>query len=217
MGGIVSVAARRRIRRRRARGLQVTQAAVDQALDQHRAQHHGAAHPAAHGQRLVQHPPHPQDAEHAFSGVVSSEPVSPEQHWHIDSPHEATEHLPAHAINVLIALTDLPLAMGPTEFACGSHLLTNHLANPTLVSDQLVYQHAETSPVLLVNGTCKATPEYCSSTMSEGSCLIFDDRILHRGMANRSGSTRRIAYFSYRRKDYLPYTHFESPRSVFDA
>jgi len=158
-----------------------------------------------------------QDAEHAFSGVVSSEPVSPEQHWHIDSPHEATEHLPAHAINVLIALTDLPLAMGPTEFACGSHLLTNHLANPTLVSDQLVYQHAETSPVLLVNGTCKATPEYCSSTMSEGSCLIFDDRILHRGMANRSGSTRRIAYFSYRRKDYLPYTHFESPRSVFDA
>ncbi|HIG60191.1 MAG TPA: hypothetical protein EYQ22_04795 [Gammaproteobacteria bacterium] len=158
-----------------------------------------------------------QDAEHAFSGVVSSEPVSPEQHWHIDSPHEATEHLPAHAINVLIALTDLPLVMGPTELARGSHVLSNHLANPTLVSDQLVYQHAGTSPVLLVNGACEAEPEYCSSAMSAGSGLIFDDRILHRGMANLSANTRHVAYFSYRRKGYLPYTHFESPRSIFDS
>ena len=33
-----------------------------------------------------------EDAEPSFSGVVSSEPGSPAQHWHIDSPHEAPEH-----------------------------------------------------------------------------------------------------------------------------
>ena len=49
-----------------------------------------------------------EDAEHAFSGVVSSDPGSPAQDWHTDSPHVSAEHLPAHAINVLVALHDIP-------------------------------------------------------------------------------------------------------------
>ena len=43
-----------------------------------------------------------------------------------------------------------PLAMGPTELASGSHRLTNHLRNPALVSDELVYQHETTGPEQLV-------------------------------------------------------------------
>ena len=158
-----------------------------------------------------------EDAEHSFSGVVSSEPGSPAQYWHTDSPHVASEHRAAHAINVLVALHDVPMAMGPTECARGSHFLTNHLSNPSLVLDELIYQHAGTSPELLVKGTQCRVPESCASWMAVGSCLVFDDRILHRGLANRSDNIRHVAYFSYRRRGYFANTHFESQRSVFDA
>jgi hypothetical protein len=158
-----------------------------------------------------------EDAEPSFSGVVSSEPRTPAQHWHIDSPHEAREHRPAHAINVLLALHDTPLSMGPTECARGSHLLTNHLSNPLLVRDELVYQHSGTTPECLVKGTQSPVPESFASPMAVGSCLIFDDRLLHRGLANGSDSMRHVAYFSYRRQGYCTNTHFESQRSVFQA
>jgi hypothetical protein len=157
-----------------------------------------------------------EDAEHSFSGVVSSDPGSPAQCWHTDSPHVSPEHRRPHAINVLVALHDVPMVMGPTECARGSHLLTNHLDNPCLVLEQLIYQHPGTSPESLVRGTGCRVPESCASSLSAGSCLVFDDRILHRGMANRSGEIRHVAYFSYRLKGYSANTHFESQRSVFD-
>ncbi len=158
-----------------------------------------------------------EDAEHSFSGVVFSEPGSPAQYWHTDSPHVAPEHRAAHAINVLVALHDVPMAMGPTECARGSHVLTNHLSNSSLVLDELIYQQAGTSPELLVKGTHCRVPESCVSWMAAGSCLVFDDRILHRGRVNQSDDTRHVAYFSYRRRGYIGDTHFESQRSVFDA
>lgn len=157
-----------------------------------------------------------EDAEHSFSGVVFSEPDTPAQYWHTDSPHTAPEHRPAHAINVLLALHDVPMIMGPTECARGSHFLTNHLANQALALDELIYQHAGTSPESLVQDAQRNIPESCTEAMAIGSCLMFDDRILHRGLANRSGDTRHIAYFSYRSKGYAENTHFESQRSVYD-
>jgi hypothetical protein len=156
-----------------------------------------------------------EDAEHSFSGVVSSEPGSPAQHWHTDSPHEAPEHLQAHALNVLVALHEVPLAMGPTECARGSHVLTNHLHNPSLVLAQLIYQHAGTSPKTLVAGSAPPAPECHATAMSAGTCLIFDDRLLHRGLANDADAVRHVGYFSYRRAGYSVNTHFESQQSVF--
>jgi hypothetical protein len=157
------------------------------------------------------------DAEHSFSGVVTSEPGSPAQQWHTDSPHEVPEHVAPHALNVLVALHDLPKAMGPTECARGSHVLTNHLGNPSLVIERLIYQHEGTTPESLVAGTRHAVPERCASPMAAGSCLVFDDRLLHRGLANGSDAERHVAYFSYRKSGYTTNTHFESPRSLFDS
>ena len=157
------------------------------------------------------------DAEYSFSGVVYSDPGSPAQCWHIDSPHVSEDHLPAHALNVMIALHDTPLAMGPTEIARGSHRLTNHLQNRALVSDELVYQHETTVPEQLVTNTEQAVPKGFSSAMTAGSCLIFDDRVLHRGLGNASDSRRSIVYFAYRQAGYSENTHFEAQRSVYDA
>ena len=158
-----------------------------------------------------------EDAEHSFSGVVYSDPGSPAQCWHIDSPHVSTDHLPPHALNVMVALHDTPLAMGPTEIARGSHRLTNHLRNLALVSDELVYQHETTVPEQLVNEAEQAVPSGISSALTAGSCLIFDDRILHRGLGNASDSRRSMVYFSYRQAGYRENTHFEAQRSVYDA
>ena len=155
------------------------------------------------------------DAEHSFSGVVSSEPQSPAQEWHIDSPHESPGHLPPHAINVLVALHDISMTMGPTEFAIGSHRLTNHHGNTALVPDELIYQHAQTSPAGLVQDTETPVPQCHASDVTAGTCLVFDDRLLHRGLANDSDATRHVAYFSYRKKGYVGDTHFESTRSVY--
>ena len=158
-----------------------------------------------------------EDAEHSFSGVVYSEPGSPAQCWHIDSPHVSADHLPPHALNVMVALHDTPLAMGPTELARGSHRLTNHLQNPALVSDELVYQHEATVPEQLVANTEQAVPEGFTSALAAGSCLIFDDRILHRGLGNASTSRRSMVYFSYRQAGYRENTHFEAQRSIYKA
>ena len=158
-----------------------------------------------------------EDAKHSFSGVVYSDPGSPAQCWHIDSPHVSADHLPPHALNVMIALHDTPLAMGPTEIARGSHRLTNHLQNPALVSDELAYQRETTVPEQLVANPEQVVPEGFSSALAAGSCLIFDDRILHRGLGNASDSRRSMVYFSYRQRGYSENTHFEAQRSIYDA
>ncbi|MCX7054823.1 MAG: phytanoyl-CoA dioxygenase family protein [Proteobacteria bacterium] len=162
------------------------------------------------------------DARPSFCGVVFSRPGSPAQQWHIDSPHEAAEARPAHAVNVLLALADIPLAAGPTEVARGTHLLTNHLQRPWLDRDSLLYQlETEVTPAALrpPGPVEDATTQSAVQAMAAGDCLIFDDRILHRGLANASEQERWVAYFSYLRPrpglDEIADTHFESSRSLF--
>ena len=165
------------------------------------------------------------DARPSFCGVVFSRPGSPAQQWHIDSPHEAAEPRTAHAVNVLVALADIPLAAGPTEVARGTHLLTNHLQRPWLDRDSLLYQ-SETEKVtpatLRQPGQAEdAATQPVAQAMAAGDCLIFDDRILHRGLANASQQERWVAYFSYLRPrpglEEIADTHFEATRSLFGS
>jgi hypothetical protein len=156
------------------------------------------------------------DAEHSFSGVVFSDPDSPAQCWHIDSPHLSPAHRPAHALNVMLALHDIPMNMGPTEYARGSHVLTNHLCNPSLQPEKLTYQDTGTCPEWLVKDTEHEVPESFATELAAGFCQVFDDRLLHRGLANLSKKVRYVAYFSYRQKGYSSNTHFESRQSVFN-
>jgi hypothetical protein len=164
------------------------------------------------------------DARPSFCGVVFSRPGSPAQQWHIDSPHESAEARPAHAVNVLLALADIPLAAGPTEVARGTHLLTNHLQRPWLDRDNLLYQsETEITPAILRQTRQDVDePEQPDvQAMAAGDVLMFDDRILHRGLANGSGQERWVAYFSYLRPrpglEEIADTHFEASRSLFDS
>ena len=49
-------------------------------------------------------------------------------------------------------------AYGPHRDSEGAHRLTNHLQNPALVSDELVYQHETTVPEQLVANLSKQCP-----------------------------------------------------------
>lgn len=163
------------------------------------------------------------DARPAFCGVVFSRPGAPAQQWHIDSPHESPEHRPAHALNVLVALADIPPEAGPTELARGSHRLTNHLARGGLVHDELVYQgDTEIAPERLApagDGWDPAAARTGARAMRAGDAVFFDDRILHRGLANQSTAERWVAYFGYLRPrpgmEAVADTHFEATRSLF--
>jgi hypothetical protein len=162
------------------------------------------------------------DARPSFCGVVFSRPGSPAQQWHIDSPHEAAELRPAHAVNVLLALADIPLAAGPTEVARGTHRLTNHLQRTGLDRDDLLYQSSnEITPAILRQAALTDVDAALSGAqaMAAGDCLMFDDRILHRGLANASTNERWVAYFSYLRPrpglEQVSDTHFEATRSLF--
>lgn len=165
------------------------------------------------------------EARPSFCGVVFSRPGSPAQQWHIDSPHEAAEQRAAHAVNVLVALADIPLSAGPTEVARGTHLLTNHLQRTWLDRESLLYQGATervTPATLLQPGQAEdAATQPVAQAMAAGDCLIFDDRILHRGLANASQQERWVAYFSYLRPrpglEDIADTHFEATRSLFGA
>eukprot|EP00316_Scyphosphaera_apsteinii_P005915 CAMPEP_0119317028 /NCGR_PEP_ID=MMETSP1333-20130426/41668_1 /TAXON_ID=418940 /ORGANISM="Scyphosphaera apsteinii, Strain RCC1455" /LENGTH=278 /DNA_ID=CAMNT_0007322839 /DNA_START=152 /DNA_END=988 /DNA_ORIENTATION=- len=168
-----------------------------------------------------------QDVLPSFCGVVFSRPGSPAQQWHIDSPHEAVDHRPAHALNVLVALADIPSEAGPTEVAYGSHLLTNHLRSHWLCRDNLLYQteteitpdalgEANTHSLSFRDTTSFNRSHYNLQSMRAGDCLVFDDRILHRGLANRSSADRWVAYFAYfrPRAGLIEETHFEASRSL---
>lgn len=155
-----------------------------------------------------------EDAVCCFQGIISSEPDSPDQEWHIDSPHTEKTHTPANLINVLIALEDIDEIMGPTQVAVGTHKFSNHLSNPNLVSNELVYQCNKTSPSTLQSSEHPDTFQEWSSPLARGSVLFFDDRLLHRGQANRSRKVRHVAYFSYRRQEYNQNTYFETERSL---
>lgn len=157
-----------------------------------------------------------EDAAPCFQGVISSAPKTPDQEWHIDSPHTEEDHTPPNIINILIALEDIDLEMGPTEIAVATHKHTNHLKNPRLVIDELVYQCPRTSPETLLEAKPQESFKTWTSALSSGTCILFDDRVMHRGKANRSNKFRHVAYFSYKRSDYNQNTYFETERSVFE-
>ena len=154
----------------------------------------------------------------SFCGGVFSQPGASTQQWHIDSPHESHSLLFPHAINVFIALEKINLESGPTEVVLGSHYLTNHFRKPALAKDHLLYQSDfEITPEILSER--ELSQSIHAHQMEAGDCLVFDDRILHRGLKNSSGQKRWMAYFSYMRPrpsmDKIEDTHFLSKLSLF--
>lgn len=108
--------------------------------------------------------------------LIYSTPGALEQTWHSDSGHlNLDEHWKCHVLNIFIPLTDVALDMGPTEIRPGSHYLTRNLA-----------------PMMLAAKCRKTLQAPVIPTLRQGDTLIFDYRILHRGLANKTPDTTRV-------------------------
>jgi ectoine hydroxylase-related dioxygenase (phytanoyl-CoA dioxygenase family) len=119
-------------------------------------------------------------------GVVCSLPAAPRQHIHIDGsdlfPHAAINRvLPIVAATVAIPLLEMNEIHGTTTLWPRSH------RDGTLAS-------AETGDEPLVR---------------EGSCAIWDYRLLHSGTPNRSATARPLLSITYCRAWFVDHKNFQ--------
>lgn len=106
-----------------------------------------------------------------IASMLIAAPGCQAQKFHVDTKHlHSEEHYPAHIINVFIPLVDVTTEdLGPTALVPQSHVETRLLYNPQRRNQAkaLFEMERPVQPLLQV-----------------GDVLLFDFRILHRGLAN---------------------------------
>ena len=118
--------------------------------------------------------------------IVLSTPNSKDQAWHVDGSHlSPTQHLPPHCLNVFIPLLDLQASHGPTSIRPRTQFYTRDLARQMLGA----MCRKELLPA--------ATP-----LVAAGSALLFDYRVLHRGLANTSREDRPVLVLTYAKEGF---------------
>ncbi|MEZ4448504.1 MAG: phytanoyl-CoA dioxygenase family protein [Nannocystaceae bacterium] len=127
------------------------------------------------------------DATLFFCGLLMTRGGASDQPWHTDGEHlfgPEVPILPAHCVNVFLPLVDITIDNGGTEFCPGSHFLT--------VGIPEIY---EQSPAHVDRIGFRGRP--LALTVPAGSAVIFDYRLLHRGLANRTDRSRPILYLTF--------------------
>lgn len=126
-------------------------------------------------------------------GVINALPGAAEQHWHRDGGilfpgHPLETMLPATAVTLAIPLVEMNDETGTTGFALRTHRASDH-------------------------------PEYpdYEPRVPVGSALLWDYRVFHKGMANRSTIARPLIYATLCR-DWWSDTqnHEDQARLLFD-
>jgi len=157
--------------------------------------------------------------------VVFSRPGSPAQQWHIDSPHEGGGAEGRTRCECAGGAGRHPAGgrpdRGGARHAPADEPSAAPVAGPRQppVSVRVGKSHASDAASTRAGG--RHRDPTCRAGDGGGDCLIFDDRILHRGLANGSQQERWVAYFSYLRPrpglEQIADTHFEASRSLFGS
>ena len=126
--------------------------------------------------------------------VAVSEPGASAQYIHRDQPwlfdDPAIERqLPASSITVSVPLVDLDQQIGSTEFQPGSH----HPRNAADMAARRPVSGIDFTPVLA----------------QRGDCILWDSRLIHRGMPNRSLRTRPIVLMYYQKPWFFNHVNFD--------
>lgn len=134
-------------------------------------------------------------------GSVFSMPGSPDQHAHrdmeniyvteanADSDCSWLSHAPPYAVTVGIPLVPITQQTGNTRFWPGTHLTTIHADAPGLGDG--------------VDFTCDI-----------GTCVLFDYRIIHAGVANTSEVIRPLLYCVYSRPWFRDSTNYDKHEAL---
>ena len=122
------------------------------------------------------------DAINLFTGAVVAEPGAADQPLHMDGGHlwQGTHgfeqpQCPPHCCNVFLPLVDVTAENGPTEFWPGSHVIGKA---------RDAYDGGE--PGVALAGAV-------------GDIIVFDYRVVHRGMANAATAARPVLYSTFSR------------------
>jgi Phytanoyl-CoA dioxygenase (PhyH) len=126
-----------------------------------------------------------------------SDPGSQRQVVHPDNPYVIGRTEPT-LLTCFVALQDVSLTMGPTVFLPRTHTALQHAAfadeaKPVSSALSELSESLDSPKDALLRHTKSVV-----STLTKGSCAIFDSRLLHCGSANRSAQSRAIFYFSFR-------------------
>ena len=130
-----------------------------------------------------------------FTSVLHARPGAQPQPPHMDgghlfySTHGWNVHTPLHVCQLMLPMCEMKLRTGPTEFWPRSHLASNA-------------QFAHLMPSLGLEA-------------SPGDVIIFDFRVIHRGMANKSWRWRPMLYATCSRPWFSDDFNFPAD-SLFD-
>ena len=128
------------------------------------------------------------DCALSMSGIVYSLPGSVPQAWHRDGGHLTPSDCtaPAHALTVFCPLLDVSSGLGSPQFIPGTHVMSDEDCNS---ADHRV---AQFEPFLSTD------------------CIIFDYRLLHRGMPNTctDNTTRPLFYCVFTKNGYTDQHNF---------
>lgn len=119
----------------------------------------------------------------ATAAIADAESGSIAQYIHRDQPmlfpgHRVNEIIPSVSLTVSIPLVETNELVGGTEFQLGSH-------------------HANASSLPFVHSNTK-----------KGDCLIWDSRVMHRGMPNNGMKSRPIVLLYYQRPWFYNFLNY---------
>jgi len=135
------------------------------------------------------------DVAPLFQGAVIAAPGAGVQTVHMDgghlyqSTHAYDQHQnPVHCVNVFVPLVNVTPDNGPTEFWPGSHVLAR-------AKDA----YAGRMPSVALAG-------------SQGDLIVFDYRVVHRGLGNHGTADRPVLYLTYARPWFRDCSNFPDER-----
>ena len=120
-----------------------------------------------------------------------------EQSWHADGPHLFEDEgltLPPHAFTCFFPMVDLTEENGPTEFVPGSHVRGREYSAAS-------EQNRPTQAPLA----------------RAGDCVLFDYRLWHRGLPNRSDADRPVLYLVVGKPWWTDSRNYRQEKSLFPA
>ena len=124
-----------------------------------------------------------------YESAIVSVPGAKAQAQHSDNGHlfpGSDQHIESpHCVTVVCPLCDVTAENGPTEFWPGSHHESVAFA---------MYEESKT-----MNIPSQSSLQLAGSV---GDIIVFDTRVVHRGMPNETGEKRPILYLAYARPWY---------------
>jgi hypothetical protein len=142
------------------------------------------------------------------SGCMYATAGAAGQNWHSDGPPvslTSDEQLP-YAVNVFVPLVDVNPSNG-THFVRGSHRPTK-MATKKSQGEHSAARLCAASPADLV----KIAASSVIPTVSVGSALLFDYRVVHRGLPNVTSNDRPVLYCTLAQPWYKGDENFSEAR-----